>query len=68
MDQRDQELLEKQLRRISPKRSDDIMILALVAAFFGGIALGGILFAHEEEPTRTAFNQAGTYIQSITPR
>ena len=51
MNQRDQELLDKQLHglRIAP-RSDGVMMLAILAVFFTGIALGGFLYAYTDEP------------------
>ena len=52
MDQREQELLNKQLRGLSAPRNDGIMVLTVGAVFFAGMALGGILFAHESEPVR----------------
>jgi hypothetical protein len=59
MDQRDQELLGKQLRQLNPSpRSDGVMILAMVAVFFSGMALGGLLFAQESEPVQIASNDA----------
>jgi hypothetical protein len=49
MDQRDQELLDKQLwgASSSPPRNGSITGLAFIVAFLVGIAIGGILFAHE---------------------
>jgi hypothetical protein len=57
MDQRDQELLDKQLRGLRPPRNDGVMILMVVAVFFAGMTLGGVLFAHEK-PMRIASNDA----------
>jgi hypothetical protein len=46
MDRRDQELLDKQLRRVQPVRANDgTMILAIVAVFLAGVTLGGFLFS-----------------------
>ena len=56
MDQRDQDLLDKQLRGLSPPRNDGIMILMVVAMFFAGMTFGGILFTHQSVPMRTASN------------
>jgi len=56
MDQRDQELLNKQLRGLNPARSDGTMILMIVAVFFIGMTIGDILFAHQSVPMRTASN------------
>ena len=54
MDRRDQELLDKQLTHVALKRSDSIMIVALVVASFGGFALGSALFAPESKLVQTA--------------
>jgi hypothetical protein len=59
MDQRDQELLDKQLRRLTPTpRNDGVMVLAILAVFFGGMALGGFVVAYKSQPTRFAANNA----------
>lgn len=49
MDQRDQELLDKQLWGVSPSppRNGGIIGLALAVVFLVGIAIGGIVFAHD---------------------
>jgi hypothetical protein len=61
MDQRDQELLGKQLRQLNPSpRSDGVMILAFLAVFFTGMALGVFLFAYKSEPLQIASNDATT--------
>ena len=65
MDQRDQELLDKQLRAVRPPRNDCTTILMLVAVFFAGMTLGGIL-AHKSEPMRIASNDATAMI-SVPP-
>jgi hypothetical protein len=69
MDQRDQELLDKQLRSVSPSpRNDGVMILAIVAVFFAGITLGGILFAPENGSTQIASNDAAISVpKGISP-
>jgi hypothetical protein len=36
------------------------MILAMVAVFFSGMALGGFLSAHQSEPVQIASNDATT--------
>ena len=57
MDQHDQELLDKQIRQIDPApRNDGVMMLAIVAVFFAGITLGGVLVGYEAGPTRIAAN------------
>ena len=59
MDQRDQQLLDKQLRQLYPSpRSDGVMTLAILAVFFAGMALGGFLFAYKSEPVQIALNDA----------
>jgi hypothetical protein len=59
MDQRDQELLDKQLRQLNPSpRSDGVLILAMLAVFCIGVALGGFLFAYKSEPVQIALNDA----------
>jgi hypothetical protein len=51
MDRRDQELLDKQLHAIYVlPRNDGVLMLAVLAVFFAGIALGGFLFAYTSEP------------------
>jgi hypothetical protein len=61
MDQRDQELLDKQLRHLNPyPRSDSVMMLAILAVFFAGMALGSFLFAYEGQPLQIASNDAMT--------
>ena len=63
MDQRDQELLEKQLHSIYvPPRNDGVLMLAVLAVFFAGIALGGFLYAYAAEPLQVAANDAGPAI------
>jgi hypothetical protein len=61
MDQRDQELLDKQLRQLNPSpRSDSVMMLAILAVFFAGVVIGGFLFAYKSEPLQIALNDATT--------
>jgi hypothetical protein len=48
MNRRDRELLEKQLRPLTmPPRSDGVLVLATLAVFFGGMAIGGFVFGYE---------------------
>ena len=56
MDYRDQELLDRQLRKVTPPRHDGILALAIVAMFFAGMTLGGMLVAQEDQPLRIAAN------------
>jgi hypothetical protein len=59
MNQRDQELLNKQFRWLSPSpRNDGVVILAIVMVFFTGIALGGTVFAHLSDPMQLGSNDA----------
>jgi hypothetical protein len=59
MDRRDQELLDKQLRHlhIAP-RNDGVVMLALLAMFFTGMALGGFFYAYTGEPMQSALKRA----------
>ena len=56
MNQRDQELLEKQLWGVSPgpPRNGGIIGVALVVVFLVGFAIGEFLFAYESKQTQTA--------------
>jgi hypothetical protein len=57
MNRRDQELLDKQLSRLTvAPRSDGIMILVILAVFFAGIAIGGFLYAYTDKPVQIAAN------------
>ena len=59
MDRRDQELLDKQMGRLSPLRNDGAIAVMFAAMFLVGMALGGVLSAHESEPMQIASNGAG---------
>lgn len=51
MNQRDQDLLDKQLHAVYvPPRNEGVLILAVLAVFFAGVALGGFVFAYSNEP------------------
>jgi hypothetical protein len=66
MNQRDWELLDQQMRRSSPPRNDVITSLTVVAVLFlAGLVLGGIIFAHKDEPTRIA--QQETKVSTLFP-
>jgi hypothetical protein len=59
MDQRGQELLDKQLRGFNPPpRNDRIIMLVVLAVFFAGMTLGGFLTAYKSEPMQIASNDA----------
>jgi hypothetical protein len=62
MEQRDWELLDKQLRGHQVPRDDGLIASTLAAVFFVGLILGGLLVAHESEPMRLASNNARTLI------
>jgi hypothetical protein len=51
MDQRDLELLDKQLWAVSPTppRHRGALSLAFLAVFLGGLSIGGFLFAHNND-------------------
>jgi hypothetical protein len=58
MEQCDWELLDKQLRGPNPYRGKNgQMLLTVVAIFFAGMTLGGVLFAHETMARRIAPNK-----------
>jgi hypothetical protein len=54
MDRRDQELLDKQMRRLTPPRIDGVFAVLLATMFLVGMTLGGVLSAHQSEPIQIA--------------
>ena len=54
MDRRDQELLDKQMRRLSPPRNDGVIAVLLAGMFLVGMTLGGVLSAQQSEPIQIA--------------
>jgi hypothetical protein len=54
MDRHDQELLDKQMRMLTPPRNDGVIVVLLAAMFLVGITLGSILSAHQSEPIQIA--------------
>ena len=54
MDRRDQELLDKQMRRLTPPRNEVVIAVLFAAMFLVGMALGGVLPTHESEPIQIA--------------
>jgi hypothetical protein len=54
MDRRDQELLDKQMRRLSPARNDGAIAVMLAAIFLVGMTLGSVLSPHQSAPTQIA--------------
>jgi hypothetical protein len=62
MNQRDQELLDKQLWRVDavPPGHGSALGLAFVAVFLGGLSLGAILFAPQSKQMQTTSREAAT--------
>ena len=54
MDRRDQELLDKQMQRLSPPRNDGVIAVLLAAMFLVGMTLGGVLSEPKTEPIQIA--------------
>jgi hypothetical protein len=54
MDRYDRELLDKQMRGLSPPRNDGVIVVLLVAMFLVGMAIGGILSPHQTAPIQVA--------------
>ena len=50
MNRHDQELLDKQMRRLGPPRQDGAIAVMLTAMFLIGITVGGLLSTHQSEP------------------
>lgn len=67
MDRRDRELLDKQLRVFYPRRDDGIMFLTVVAVFFAGVALGGVLFPHQNEAKRITPSEVVSFLNNAPP-
>ena len=66
MDQSDRELLDKQLwgASSSPPQHAGAFGLAFVAAFLGGLILGGILFAQQMQTTFPNATTALSFLDS----
>jgi hypothetical protein len=54
MDRRDRELLDKQMRRLSPPRNDGVIAVMLAVMFVVGMTLGGVLSEPKTEPIQIA--------------
>ncbi len=67
-DRRDQELLDKHVRRFGQApRHDGTMILGLVALFLAGMTFGAVALAYKGELTRTVGNTSpAVHDQPIT--
>jgi hypothetical protein len=57
MDQRDLELLDKQMRAINrAPRRDGVIIVTVLMVFLAGMTVGSLLAGSANEPTRVAAN------------
>jgi hypothetical protein len=54
MNRRDQELLDKQMARLTPPRNEGAIALMLAAMFLVGVTLGGVLSPHQSAPIQVA--------------
>jgi hypothetical protein len=54
MDRHDRELLDKQMRRLTPPRNEGAIAVMLAVMFLIGMALGSVLSPHESAPTQIA--------------
>ena len=55
MNGRDRDLLDKQMRRVSPApRNDGVWLLAMTSVFLAGMTLGAFMVAPKSEPQRLA--------------
>ena len=54
MDPYDQELLDKQMRRLTQPENYGVIGVMLAAMFLVGIAIGGIVFPHQSGPPQIA--------------
>ena len=54
MDRRDQELLDKQMRRLTPPRNEGVIAVMLAAMFLVGMTLGSALSPDKSEPVQIA--------------
>ena len=64
MNERDQELLDKQLWGLSPSAPPQrhALFLACAAAFLGGLVIGGFLFAHDGKQTQMTARDVPTVL------
>ena len=71
MDQRDWELLDKQLSGISlsPPRNGGIIGLAFIAVFLTGTVVGGIVFADDSKQAQTSRDAMATisFLNGVPP-
>ena len=52
MDRRDQELLDKQMRRLTPPRNEGVIAVMLAVMFLVGMTLGSVLSQQQSAPTQ----------------
>ena len=57
MDRRDQELLDKQMRRLSAPQNDGVIAVMFAVMFEVGMSLGSVLSQHQSEPTQITSTQ-----------
>ena len=66
MNEREQELLDKQLWGVSPSRPErGALALAFTVVFLGGLLIGGILFPHKIKQTQMTTHDASTTVISL---
>jgi hypothetical protein len=54
MNRRDQELLDKQMRRLTPPRNEGVIAVMLAVMFLVGMTLGSVLSPQQSAPTQIA--------------
>jgi hypothetical protein len=54
MDRRDQELLDKEMRRLTPPRNDGVIAVLFIAMFLVGMTLGSVLSEPKTDPIQIA--------------
>jgi hypothetical protein len=57
MDRYDRELLDKQMRRLTPPQNEGVVAVMLAVMFLVGMALGSVLSPHESVPTQIASSE-----------
>ncbi len=57
MDRRDQQLLDKQMRRLTSPRHEGAIAVMLTAMFLVGMALGSVLSPHQSSPHQSGPTQ-----------
>ncbi len=71
MNQRDWELLDKELRGVSPRplRNSGITVLGFAVMFLVGIVVGGFLFSHENKQMSqvASYNAALSHLKASPP-